>query len=256
VTTPAPNGRVAVVTGAGSGIGRATAERLLASEQSVVAVDLDDERLGWTEGRPSVAAVVGDVCSEESNRAMVEVALERFGSLDTLVLNAAVPQVGPFEGVEPDAIDRVLAVNLRGVALGLRSALPALEQGRKPSVVTVASVSGMGGEPYMAIYSASKGGVINLTRATAVELGARGVRINCVCPGTTLTEMTRPAMDAQPKLAARLRRHVPLKRLAEPEEIAEVIAFIASPAASFVHGAVVPVDGGVTANAGQQPPPD
>jgi meso-butanediol dehydrogenase/(S,S)-butanediol dehydrogenase/diacetyl reductase len=122
--------------------------------------------------------------------------------------------------------------------------------------VTVASISGLGGEPFMSLYAASKGGVINLTRSAAVELGARGIRVNCVCPGTTVTGMTKAALDASPKQAASLRRVVPLKRLGEPEEIAAVIAFLASPAASFVHGAIVPVDGGVTANCGQQLPPE
>jgi NAD(P)-dependent dehydrogenase (short-subunit alcohol dehydrogenase family) len=147
-------------------------------------------------------------------------------------------------------------VNLRGVALGLRAALPALERGREPAVVTVASISGLGGEPFMSVYSASKGGVVSLTRSAAVELGSRGIRVNCVCPGPTVTGMTRPTLDGSPDVAAALRRAVPLRRLAQPEEIAEVIAFLASSAASYVHGAVVPVDGGITANAGQQPPPD
>jgi meso-butanediol dehydrogenase / (S,S)-butanediol dehydrogenase / diacetyl reductase len=249
-------GRVAVVTGAGSGIGRATAELLLEQGWCVVGVDLDLDRLGWLDAAERGAAVAGDVSTEAANEAMVTTALERFGSLDALVLNAGIAHIGSLDRVHSQLIDRVLAVNLRGVALGLHAALPALQSGRDPAVVTVASISGMQGEPAMAIYAASKGGVINLTRSAAVELGPRGIRVNCVCPGATVTAMTQPVMDLDPALAATVERNIPLKRFARPAEIAQVIAFLASPAASFVHGAVIPVDGGVTANVGQYPPPD
>jgi meso-butanediol dehydrogenase/(S,S)-butanediol dehydrogenase/diacetyl reductase len=252
----AANGRVAVVTGAGSGIGRATAELLLEQQQHVVAVDLAGERLAWLERHPRAAAIAGDVSSEDCNRAMVEEAVSRFGALDTLVLNAGIVRLGPFETVGVELIDRVLAVNLRSVLLGLRAALPALRQGTHPSVVTVASISGMFGEPAMGLYTASKGGVVNFTRSAAVEFGPQGIRVNCVCPGPTLTGMTQPVIDLAPETARVVSRNVPLKRFAEASEIAAVIAFLASPTASFVHGAVVPVDGGVTANAGQYPPPD
>lgn len=248
--------RVAVVTGAASGIGRATAEQLLASGHAVVAVDLDEAALSWTDGISAAASVVGDVSTAQTNRDMVSVARERFGSLDVLVLNAGIAEIGSLRKLTPELIDRVLGVNLRGVALGLSSALPALETATAPAVVTVASISGLFGEPAMAIYAASKGGVVNLTRSAAVELGPRGIRVNCVCPGPTLTGLAAPQMAARPGIHETLRGNVPLKRLAQPAEIAAVICFLASPAASFVHGAVIPVDGGITANVGQYPPAD
>jgi NAD(P)-dependent dehydrogenase (short-subunit alcohol dehydrogenase family) len=187
---------------------------------------------------------------------MVAAAVDRFGSLDTLVLNAGIALAGSLADVDTALIDRMLAVNLRSVALGIAAALPHLERGTHPAIVTVASISGMRGEPTSGLYAASKAGVISLTRSAAVELGPRGIRVNAVCPGPTETPMTMPHMDADPVAAAYVRRTVPLKRFAAPEEIAEVIAFLASPAASYVNGAVVPVDGGLTANVGQDPPPD
>jgi meso-butanediol dehydrogenase/(S,S)-butanediol dehydrogenase/diacetyl reductase len=245
--------RVAVVTGAASGIGRATAERLLREGDSVVGVDRNAEGLSWMDGLDRAATYAGDVRTEDCNAGMVELALERFGGLNKLVLNAGVMHVGRLEDNAPKAIERVLGVNLIGVVLGLRSALAALDESPEPSVVAVASVSGLGGDPGLSLYAASKGGVVNFVRAAAVELGPRGIRVNAVCPGPTLTGMATPLIEANPGIEELMARNLPLKRIAQPEEIAEVVAFLASPAASFVHGAIVPVDGGVTANAGQSP---
>ena len=249
-------GRVAVVTGAGSGIGQATAEQLLEAGASVVGVDLTDDSLAWLAGRERAAAMAGDVSTEACNAAMVESATEHFGGLHTLVLNAGVPSFCSLDQIAPDHLEHVLAVNVRGVLLGLQAALPALRRAEAPFVVITSSVSGTGGDPLMSAYCASKAAVTNLGRTAAVELVHEGIRVNVVSPGATRTTMTKPFLDAGTDSIDLFRQRIPLKRFAEPPEIAAVIVFLASPAASFVTGAVVPVDGGVTANVGQFLAPD
>ncbi|MBW2445795.1 MAG: SDR family oxidoreductase [Deltaproteobacteria bacterium] len=252
-------GRVAIVTGAASGIGRATSELLAKGGASVVAQDLDADALAWTEGVEGVRGQVGDVTSAEDNAAMVEAALEHFGRLDILVLNAGMTLPGMIETLPLESFDQVLDVNLRGSVLGLKAALSALADAGDAgdaSVVVTASVSGLGGDPGMWAYNVAKGGVVNLVRAAAVDLGHKGIRVNGVCPGPTRTRMTSVIETAAPEAFEALRRRVALQRWGEPEEIAEVIGFLASPAASFVTGAVIPVDGGISANTGQFLPPE
>jgi meso-butanediol dehydrogenase/(S,S)-butanediol dehydrogenase/diacetyl reductase len=251
-------GRVAVVTGAASGIGRAFAEQWLASGGSVVVVDLDEAGLAWVDDADEsdrVLAIPGDVTAQATNEAMVDAAVRRFGGLDALVLNAGLPSTGSIDGLDIDLFDRVLAVNLRAVVLGLRAALSALRDSDAASVVVTASVSGLGGDPGMWAYNAAKGGVVNFVRAASLELASQGIRVNAVCPGPIRTGMTRPLTDAAPAVAELLRRNVPLQRWGEAGEVAAVIAFLASRAASFVTGAIVPVDGGISANTGQFQPP-
>jgi NAD(P)-dependent dehydrogenase (short-subunit alcohol dehydrogenase family) len=249
-------GRVAIVTGAASGIGRATGELLAKGGASVIAQDVDAEALAWTESAEGVLAQVGDVTSAEDNAAMVEAALENFGRLDVLVLNAGVTLPGMIDTLPLESFDHVLNVNLRGSVLGLKAAVPALSESGDAAVVMTASVSGLGGDPGMWAYNVAKGGVVNLVRAAAVDLGHKGIRVNGVCPGPTRTRMTALIETAAPEAFDALRRRVLLQRWAEPEEIAEVIGFLASPAASFVTGVLIPVDGGITASTGQFLPPE
>ena len=148
--------------------------------------------------------------------------------------------------------DRVIGVNLAGSCSECARVCQRCARARSPSIVVTASVSGLGGDPGMWAYNTAKGGVVNFVRAAALELGREGIRVNAVCPGPVHTGMT--ANILQSPMHEELRRHIPLGRWGEPEEVAAVLAFLASPLASFVNGAIVPVDGGVFAGSGQFTP--
>jgi len=243
--------QVVVVTGAASGIGRALCERLAAGGASVVAVDLDAERLAWTEGVERIVSLAGDVTQESTNQGMVSLAVEEFGRLDAVALNAGLPSSGALESLPMADFDRVLEVNLRGAVLGTRAAIPALREAGGGAIVVTASVSGLGGDPNMWAYNAAKGGVINFVRAAAMDLARDEIRVNAVCPGPIHTGMTAAIESAAPAMHEALRTHIPMQRWGEATEVAAVIAFLASRDASFVTGAIVPVDGGVSSGTGQ-----
>ncbi|MCH2187700.1 SDR family oxidoreductase [Myxococcota bacterium] len=249
-----PNPSVAVVTGAAHGIGRATSELLAIRGAKVIAQDIDGEALCWTDDWPNIQPHIGDVRLETNNQALVENAISSFGSLDILVLNAGMTAPGTLDHLPLEQFDRVMDVNLRGTVLGLRAALAPLRASSTASVVMTASVSGLGGDPGMWAYNVAKGGVVNFVRSAAVDLARHGIRVNGVCPGPTRTTMTAEIEEVSPEIFKSLGKQTLLQRWAQPEEIAEVIYFLASPAASFVTGACIPVDGGLSANTGQFPP--
>lgn len=244
-------GRVVLVTGAASGIGRATVERVVAEGGSAVGMDRPTASFDWvTEHADAsrIAVVTGDVTEPSANEDAAAVAIERFGRLDALVLNAGIPMSGDLLSMPMDELDRVLAVNVKAVVLGIRAGVPKFGTGG--SIVVTASTSGLAGDPGMWPYNTSKAAVINLVRGAALDLGPRGIRVNAVCPGPTETGMTSRIKGA-PEVYEALRRRIALQRWGQADEIAAVISFLVSDEASFVTGAAVPVDGGITANTGQ-----
>ena len=242
-----------MVTGAASGIGRAVIAAFVRSGGSAVAVDRDADTLGWVADdglADRVAIVVGDVTSNETNVAAVNLALERFGRLDSAIFNAGVSMGGGLLDLPMEDFDRTMNVNVRAVALGIRSVTPAMRAAGAGRIVVTASTSGIGGDPNMWAYNTTKGAVINLVRAAAIDLGPDGITVNAVCPGPTETPMTS-RLQSLPEVHEDLRRAIPLQRWGQPEEIAAMIVFLASREASFVNGAIIPVDGGITASTGQ-----
>jgi 3-oxoacyl-[acyl-carrier protein] reductase len=242
-------GRVALVTGAASGMGRATAH-LFADEGAKVGVlDLDPARVAAVvkeiEGAGGTCAGFAvDVADAERVKALPAELAARLGSLDILVNNAGVVRGGPIEDPNYEEMwDFTLRVNLEAQVRLIRAFLPQLLRERAGRIINIASTEGLGATAGGSPYTVSKHGVVGLTRALAVELGARGVTVNCICPGPIRTGMTEPIPEEMKNKFAR--RRVPLRRYGDPEEVAHMTLSLALPAASYVHGAIIPVDGGL-----------
>lgn len=244
--------RVIIVTGAGSGIGEATARRFSQEGASVVlAGDTLDklDRVARDLPKERTLVKVADVSSFEQVQALVDATIERFGALHVLFNNAGIAVEGTVTQPPLEDWNRIMAVNAGGVFHGCRAAMPHLVRS-KGCIVNTASVSGLGGDWAMGFYNASKGAIVNFTKALALDHGKDGVRVNAVCPSLTFTPMTED-MKSDGALMAKFAERIPLGRGADPSEIAAVVAFLASDDASFVSGVAMPVDGGLMASNGQ-----
>ncbi|HYK68656.1 MAG TPA: SDR family NAD(P)-dependent oxidoreductase [Streptosporangiaceae bacterium] len=243
---------VALVTGAAGGIGRAVVQLLLDRGYSIVAEDISPKvhELAQTPGG-RVISLEADVARTESAKAAVDLATSTFGRLDLVVNNAGLFLRKPTEQCTDEDFDVLMATNVRGAFIHARESLPALAQTRG-SIVNLASISGLVGMPGQTVYAMTKGAIVQLTRQLAVEHAHRGIRVNAVAPGAVDTGFVAHARDAAAdpdpaaSRASAISQH-PIGRILTPAEIAEAIVFLASPAASAITGAILPVDGGYVA---------
>ena len=237
--------RIAIVTGAGQGIGKAIAEKFAIEGATVVVTDVDQESAKETAAALAGAvAMRADVADRQDVQAMVDRVVQRFGRIDVLVNNAGWDKASPFVDSEPADWDRAIGVNLYGVLHTSKAALPIMAEQGSGAVVNLGSDAGRVGSSGEAVYSAAKGGVIAFTKSLAREMARHQVRVNCVCPGPTDTALF--ASFAGPKLREALTRAIPFRRLGQPADVANVVAFLASDEASFVTGQTVSVSGGLT----------
>jgi len=240
------DGKIAIVTGGASGIGKATAAEFLAEGAEVVIADIDEDRGTDIAEELGCEFVRTDVSEYDQVEALVEGTVERYGGLDVMVNNAGIGSETSIEEMDLEEWHRVIEVDLSGVMYGMKASLPHLEES-DGAIVNTASIYGLVGGKGAASYSAAKGGVVNLTQQVAIDYADEGVRVNSVCPGFVDTPMTEDLLKSE-RFYRFLEANTPMDRPARPEEIAPVIAFLASEKASYMTGANVPVDGGWTAH--------
>jgi NAD(P)-dependent dehydrogenase (short-subunit alcohol dehydrogenase family) len=241
------DGKVAVITGAARGIGRATLEVFLAEGARVVATDLDGTTLAEVAG--DALTVVGDVSVEDDARQMIGAAADRFGRLDVLVANAGIIPLGDATEMTTADWDGVMAIDGRGMFLTCKFAIEAMVPSGGGAIVCLSSISGLAGQKRQAAYGPAKFVATGLTKHLAVEWADRGIRVNAVAPGTIRTERVKrlPEEPGGSEYLAAIEQMHPMGRIGEPAEVASAIVFLASDDASFITGAVLPVDGGYLA---------
>jgi NAD(P)-dependent dehydrogenase (short-subunit alcohol dehydrogenase family) len=245
--------KVAVVTGAASGIGKAAVELFASEGAAVVAADVQDDAgqcLADELARKghSVSFIHTDVSRENDVAAMIHLALSHYGRLDVLFNNAGIEgEEGPTAEATLENWERVIDVNLKGVFLGMKHGIAAMLQHGGGSIVNNASVAGLVGFAGVPAYCAAKGGVVQLTRTAAIEYATQNVRVNCLCPGVIDTPMVERATHGQPEAEAAITALEPVGRMGTPREVAQLALFLASDRSSFLTGAIIPVDGGFVA---------
>lgn len=242
------NGKLALVTGAASGIGAAVTQLFVARGARVFAADLNADKLAELTQRLGKAVIPYrvDIAERAQAEKMVADAITALGGLDILINNAGIGHVARAADLNPDDWRRVLAVDLDAVFWASRVALPTLVQ-RRGNIVCTASISGIGADYGFAAYNTAKAGLIGLVRNMALDYATQGVRVNAVSPGFTQTPLAAMPEASQKAFCAR----IPMQRAAQPEEIAETVAFLASDRASYITGQNIAVDGGITAHTGQ-----
>jgi NAD(P)-dependent dehydrogenase (short-subunit alcohol dehydrogenase family) len=248
------SGKACVVTGAGSGIGRASAVRLAEEGGSVLVADIAADPLAETVAEIERAGGVAvahltDVSQAAEVDGMVSACVERFGRIDVLVNNAGVNLPGVLHEVSDDVIERTLGVNVRGPIYGCRAAIPHMLRQGGGSIINMSSVNGIVSEPFLAVYSASKGAIVMLSKGVALDYAKQGIRCNAVCPGwvdTPINHAHAAMLGGLDKVYAEIDSFQPIGRPGAPREIANVVLFLASDESSFMTGSVVVADGGMT----------
>lgn len=253
------DGATVLITGAAGGLGRGAAKGFAAEGAKLVLSDIDEKRLAYLAGTLPVetAILAGNIADESLSEDLVRLAVEKFGRLDIAVNNAGIVQsFVRLPQVESDEARRVLEVDLLGVFYAMKHQIPLMERqfkadGKGGAIVNIASVAGLVGAPKLSVYAAAKHGVVGLTKSAAAEYATKGVRINAICPAHTRTAMVdgfvRVSGAPEEEALAELTRGVPMKRVAEVEEVITAILFAADPANSFMTGHALAVDGGVGA---------
>jgi meso-butanediol dehydrogenase / (S,S)-butanediol dehydrogenase / diacetyl reductase len=244
-------GKVAVITGAASGIGAATAQRLGREGARLMLGDLNEDggqkiakELGDAAFRALDVSVLADV------EALMQAAVDRFGRIDIVFNNAGIGAFGRTPDLDPAVWHRIIDVDLHSVFYGCRAAIPHLRKNGGGVIVNTASISGLFADYGLAAYNAAKAGVVNYTRAVAIDHARESIRVNSVCPGPIDTALTAPLISVE-AVIHEYNRLIPMGRLGKPEEIAATVAFLASDDASYITGAAIVVDGGLTAATGQ-----